>query len=224
MESSQTEIVWNFRQRAGSRNFKVRQGSCSITESIQSYCVESRSCRNMKDLSSLRPLLGGTGTPYPAESAAVREMPSDRILIAVAGAHLSGEPLNHQLTDRGARLVRKTKTAPSYQLFALPGTSPPKPGLVRVGCETGRSIDVEVWDMPLSGFGGFIDEIPPPLTIGTVHLSDGRVAKGFLCEEIAVRDALNISEFGGWKAYLKSLTISAEWKGSGATVFVPPGF
>jgi hypothetical protein len=104
-------------------------------------------------------------------------MPSDRILIAVAGAHLSGEPLNHQLTDRGARLVRKTKTAPSYQLFALPGTSPPKPGLVRVGCETSRSIDVEVWDMPLSGFGGFIDEIPPPLTIGTVHTEYLRVRR-----------------------------------------------
>ena len=164
-------------------------------------------------LDSLRPLLGGTGAAYPAESAAAEDTPSDRILIAVVGAHLSGEPLNHQLTERGGRLVRKTKTAPSYQLFALPGTSPPKPGLVRVGCETGRSIEVEVWDMPLSGFGGFINGIPSPLTIGTVHLSDGRVAKGFLCEEVAVRGALNISEFGGWKAYLKSLAISSEWRG-----------
>jgi len=68
--------------------------------------------------------------------------------------------------------------------------------------------------MPLSGFGSFLNGIPSPLTIGTVHLSDGRVAKGFLCEEVAVRDALNISEFGGWKPYLKSLTISTEWRGS----------
>jgi allophanate hydrolase len=156
-------------------------------------------------LDSLRPLLGGTSAVYPGGSMVVEEPASDRFLIAVAGAHLSDEPLNHQLTGRGGRLVRKTKTAPSYELFALPGTSPPKPGLVRVGCERGRSIEVEVWDLPSSEFGDFINGVPSPLTIGTVHLSDGRIAKGFLCEEVSVREALNISEFGGWKAYLKSL-------------------
>jgi allophanate hydrolase len=156
-------------------------------------------------LDSLRPLLGGTSAVYPGGSMVVEEPASNRFLIAVAGAHLSDEPLNHQLTGRGGRLVRKTKTAPSYELFALPGTSPPKPGLVRVGCERGRSIEVEVWDLPSSEFGDFINGVPSPLTIGTVHLSDGRIAKGFLCEEVSVREALNISEFGGWKAYLKSL-------------------
>jgi allophanate hydrolase len=156
-------------------------------------------------LDSLRPFLGGTSIVYPGGTVVVEEPVSDRIPIAVAGAHLSGEPLNYQLTERGGRLVRKTKTAPSYELFALPGTSPPKPGLVRVGCERGRSIELEVWDLPSTEFGDFINRVPSPLTIGTVHLSDGRIAKGFLCEEVSVRDALNISEFGGWKAYLKSL-------------------
>jgi allophanate hydrolase len=158
-------------------------------------------------LDSLRPSLGATGASYPVARSPSAEPVADRILIAVVGAHLSGEPLNYQLTERGGRLVRRTKTAPSYQLFALPGTSPQKPGLVRVGCETGQSIEIEVWDLPLSEFGSFIREVPPPLSIGTVHLSDGRVAKGFLCEEVAVRGATNISEFGGWKAYQKSLAI-----------------
>jgi allophanate hydrolase len=158
-------------------------------------------------LDKLRPFLGVTGIAHPAVNTAGEKPASDRILIAVVGAHLSDEPLNYQLTERGGRPIRKTKTAPSYQLFALPGTSPPKPGLVRVSCDRGRSIEVEVWDMPSAEFGAFMHGVPSPLTIGTVHLSDGRVAKGFLCEEVAVRDALDISEFGGWKAYLKSLTM-----------------
>jgi allophanate hydrolase len=170
----------------------------AFSENLLFACADSY-------LNSLRPLLGATKCPYPSGGATVDEVLSDRIMVAVAGAHLSGEPLNHQLIERGGRLVRKTKTAPSYELFSLPGTSPPKPGLVRVGCATGRSIEVEVWEIPLTEFGGFINGVPSPLTIGTVHLSDGRVVKGFLCEEVAVQDALNISEFGGWKAYLKSV-------------------
>lgn len=160
-------------------------------------------------LGSLQPSLGGTGQPYPQVPGTDRPANSDRMMIAVVGAHLSGEPLNHQLTDRDARFIRRAKTAPSYQLFALPGTSPPKPGLVRVGAEVGRSIDLEVWELPVAEFGNLLKDVPSPLTIGMLHLSDGRVVKGFLCEEVAVQDALNISEFGGWKAYLKSLNLAA---------------
>ena len=168
----------------------------AFCENLLFACAESY-------LGSLRPRLGATKTEYPA--AAVEAPATDRIQIAVVGAHLSGEPLNHQLTERNGHFIRKTKTAPSYQLFALPGTSPAKPGLVRVGCEAGRSIEVEVWEIPSSEFGAFIDGVPSPLTIGTVHLSDGRAAKGFLCEEIAVQGGRNISDFGGWRAYLRSL-------------------
>jgi allophanate hydrolase len=160
-------------------------------------------------LYSLRPFLGGTNLPYPESPIAAREVNSGRTLIAVVGAHLTGEPLNYQLTDRDARFVRRGKTAPSYQLYALPGTSPPKPGLVRMGAEGGVSIDLEIWDLPLSEVGGFLNQVPSPLTIGLIHLSDGRTVKGFLCEEIAVQDAENISAFGGWKSYLKCQTLAA---------------
>jgi allophanate hydrolase len=163
-------------------------------------------------LRSLRPSLGGTRLPYPDTPVATEETNSDRMMIAVVGAHLTGEPLNYQLTDRDARFVRTAKTAPSYQLFALPGTSPPKPGLVRIGAEGGVSIVLEIWELPLHQFGIFLRQVPSPMTIGMIHLSDGRTVKGFLCEEAAVQDAVNISAFGGWKAYLKSQLLAAAVK------------
>jgi len=129
------------------------------------------------------------------------------VRLAVVGAHLDGQPLNHQLTDRGARLVERTTTAPIYHLFAL-DTVPPKPGLVRVapGEPGAASIEVEVWELDAASFGSFVAEIPPPLGIGTVVLADGSAVAGFICESIAVRDALDITAFGGWRAYRASFS------------------
>ncbi len=126
---------------------------------------------------------------------------SDEVVIAVAGAHLSGLPLNHQLTTRGARLRQATVTAQNYRLYALPGTVPPKPGLVRVE-EGGVAIAVELWAMSTAAFGSFVAEVPSPLAIGTLTLADGRTVKGFLCESCAAPGARDISMFGGWRAYL----------------------
>ncbi|HWZ95582.1 MAG TPA: allophanate hydrolase [Opitutaceae bacterium] len=125
------------------------------------------------------------------------------IHLAVCGAHLSGLPLNPQLTQLGAKLVRATRTAPHYQLYALPGTTPPKPGLVRVK-NGGASIEVEVWELPSDTYGRFVAAIPAPLGIGTLALEDGTSVQGFLCEAHAVEGARNISSFGGWKPFLAS--------------------
>jgi allophanate hydrolase len=122
----------------------------------------------------------------------------------VVGAHLTGQPLNHQLTDRGARLVRATRTAGDYRLFALAGTNPPKPGLVREQHYDGAGVDVEVWAIPENHFGGFVAAVPSPLCIGNVRLSSGEWVKGFLCESIAVQGAIDITHFGGWKQYRES--------------------
>jgi allophanate hydrolase len=158
-------------------------------------------------LESLRPDLGATKTAYPVAQPKRNgvQAPADGVMIAVVGAHLTGGPLNHQLTDLHARLVERTKTAPVYRLFALQGTSPPKPGLVRVGAERGSSIDLETWEIPVHEFGKFIQKVPAPLTIGTVQLENGQQVKGFLCEEAGVSGATDITAFGGWKMYLKSL-------------------
>ena len=125
--------------------------------------------------------------------------------VAVVGAHLSGEPLNHQLTDRGGKLLRTCRTADCYRLFAIPGTKPPKPGLVRVrGATGGTGIEVEVWGLSKESFGDFVALIPPPLGIGTLLLEDGTGVKGFVCESYAVEGARDITSFGGWRAFMRS--------------------
>ncbi len=123
--------------------------------------------------------------------------------LAVVGAHLSGLPLNGQLRERGALLREATTTAPDYRLYALPGTTPPKPGLQRVAAG-GAAIVVEVWEMPLAEVGGFLALIPPPLGLGSVQLADGRHVHGFLCEAHALAGAQDITAFGGWRAFLQS--------------------
>jgi len=123
--------------------------------------------------------------------------------IAVVGAHLAGMPLHGQLVERGCRLVARTLSAPHYRLYALAGTVPPKPGLVRVG-EGGRAIELEVYEMPLDAVGSFLALILPPLGLGSVQLSDGRWVKGFICEPAGLEGAADISPLGGWRAYMAS--------------------
>jgi len=123
------------------------------------------------------------------------------LAIAVVGAHLSGLPLNSQLTERGASLRTVTTTAPQYRLFALPGTSPPKPGLKRVA-SGGAPIAVEVWDLPLAEVGSFLALVPAPLGLGSLTLADGSSVHGFVCEGLALEGAQDITHFGGWRAFL----------------------
>jgi allophanate hydrolase len=136
------------------------------------------------------------------------------VRLAVAGAHLSGQPLNHQLTDRGGRLVASTTTSADYRMVAL-ATTPPKPGLVRVAPSgagvdlpvgvsrpVGVSLPVEVWELPPAGFAAVVAGLPAPMVIGSVGLADGTHVAGFLCEPVAVEGAEDITASGGWLAYL----------------------
>lgn len=145
-----------------------------------------------------RPVDAGTLLPdLPVDT-------SGAITVAVVGAHLSGMPLNGQLLERGAILLESTTTAPLYRLYALPDTTPPKPGLRRVVSD-GAGIVVELWSMPLEHFGSFVALIPSPLGIGTLEVADGRSVKGFICEPWALEGARDITEFGGWRSYIASL-------------------
>lgn len=146
--------------------------------------------------------LGATGHPLPSSNRP-EPAPKNWIELAVMGAHLSGLPLNHQLTSRGAQLIRTARTSASYQFFALPGTVPPKPGMVRCADGQGGNIEVEIWALSPEAFGNFVTEIPSPLGIGTITLEDGASVKSFLCEAIAVTGAQEITRFGGWRAFLK---------------------
>ncbi|MDQ9019999.1 allophanate hydrolase [Acinetobacter sichuanensis] len=126
------------------------------------------------------------------------------VQLAVVGAHLTGMPLNFQLTTRGGTLREKTLSAAYYQLFALKNTHPPKPALQYIQ-QDGQKIELEVWDIPLATFGEIVAEVPAPLGIGNVLLQDGTWVKGFICENYALTEAINISHFGGWRAYIQSL-------------------
>jgi len=146
--------------------------------------------------------LGKTGTPLPPAPEARTPRPGN-LLLSVVGAHLSGQPLNKQLTELSSTLVRACKTAAEYRLYALPNTVPPKPGLVRVS-SGGSAIEVEVWELTAEAFGQFMKGVPAPMTIGTCVLEDGSKVHGFACEPIALEGATDITEFGGWRAYLRS--------------------
>lgn len=156
---------------------------------------------------------GATGQPLPPMEAiaGIRSGTASAatVRVAVVGAHLSGMPLNSQLTERGATLVASTVTAPHYRFFALPGTMPPKPGLLRVAPGTGGAIAVEIWDMPLAHYGSFVALIPAPLGIGTLELADGTGVQGFVCEAWATAGAQDITHLGGWRAYIASLQAAA---------------
>jgi allophanate hydrolase len=124
------------------------------------------------------------------------------VKLAVVGAHLSGMPLHWQLSSRNARLIGAGRTTAAYKLYAMAGGSPPKPALVHVGVEDGAAIEVEVYELDLAAFGSFAAEVPPPLAIGTVDLETGEMVKGFVAEPRAVTGARDISQFGGWRAYI----------------------
>lgn len=147
--------------------------------------------------------LGATDKPRPEESPGAA-LSTPTIQVAVVGAHLSGMPLNTQLTERYSTLIEQTTTSANYRLYALPNTTPPKPGLKRVAAGEGREIIVEVWEMPASAFGSFVDLIPAPLGIGNVELADGRWVNGFICEGYGFEGARDVTEFGGWRAYMRS--------------------
>ena len=143
--------------------------------------------------------LGATDVALPAH--AWRHPRADNyVQVAVCGAHMSGLPLNYQLTERGGQLLARTRTAPGYRLYALPGGTPQRPGLVRAA--RGARIDVEIWDVPVEHFGSFVAAIPSPLGIGKLELEDGRWVCGFLCEEHATQAATDVTHLGGWRAYL----------------------
>lgn len=143
---------------------------------------------------------------YP--EAVEQALAEDYREIAVVGAHLSGMPLNRELKERGGFFRRAAETTSDYRLFALEGTVPPKPGLIRVA-NGGAPIAVEVWALPVAGFGDFIGRIPAPLGVGKLALADGSTVTGFLCEAAATEGQPDISVYGGWRGYVERPAHSA---------------
>jgi allophanate hydrolase len=153
--------------------------------------------------------LGALGCPQPPLAAPPVAPAPGEIPIAVVGAHLAGMPLNGELKSLGARLLETTLTAADYRLYALAQTEPAKPGLLRVKQGAGARIEIEVWALPAEHYGRFVAALPPPMSIGSVRLADGRSVPGFLVEPEALAGARDISSFGGWRAYLAERNVLA---------------
>ena len=145
--------------------------------------------------------LGATNLPLSPSQFSTPKKTGNCIEIIVCGAHMQGLPLNWQLTERGGQFLEKTTTTDGYRLYALAGGPPFRPALVFDG-EKGSHIEVEVWSIPTVELGSFVEDIPAPLGIGKVKLKDGRTMCGFICESHCIMDAIEITEFGGWRSYL----------------------
>jgi allophanate hydrolase len=169
--------------------------------------------------------LGATGRPLPMPSPqstlshraevasgvgwAAKETPSAQpveatVRVAVAGAHRQGQPLHADLLRTGARFVRSCHTAERYRFVALLDLDPPRPGLLRDDNEAGSAF-VEIYDLPVAGFGALVASVAPPLAIGTIELADGEMVKGFLCESWAAVRSHDITKFGDWVVFRESL-------------------
>ena len=176
--------------RPGSVTLLAPKGEDALVASV-GLSIEAEGARN----------LGATDWAF-SSSVELAETAKDTITIAVCGAHMDGLPLNKDLLSRGACFAEKVASAPDYKFYALAGGPPYRPGMVR--CEAGQGVEVEMelWELPISQFGSFMQTIPSPLGIGTLKLSDGRAVKGFICEAEGVKDAEDISEMKSWRRYL----------------------
>ena len=149
-----------------------------------------------------RPFGMGFDRDAPLAGPALAAPQSDLVAIGVVGAHLSGMPLNPQLTSAGGVLLRATRTAPDYRMFVLPDTTPAKPGVIRDPGFVGPGLEIEVWGLPAAAAGAFMAAIPAPLGIGKVRLADGSEVSAFLCEAHAVAGAREITASGSWRAHV----------------------
>lgn len=127
-------------------------------------------------------------------------MTPDTILLAVNGTLMQGLELSPNMTAAGAEFVREATTEPTYRLWSIDDAHP---AMMRVG-EGGRAIALEVWAVPPEGLAAILLKEPPGLSIGKVKLSDGSEVLGVIGETILCEGALEITQFGGWRAYMAS--------------------
>ncbi|MBB5696548.1 allophanate hydrolase-related protein [Muricoccus pecuniae] len=128
-------------------------------------------------------------------------------LLLAVGNHLAGLSRHHELLDEGARLVRPVRTAASYRLLARAAGTSPNPGLVEAAREDGVHIEGELYELPAGAVGRLARLVRPPIRLGQVVLEDGTVVQGYLCDPAEAGEAWDISELGGWRAFLASTKV-----------------
>lgn len=128
----------------------------------------------------------------------------DSLNLAVNGTLMRGLELNNNLLAIGATFVREAKTEPAYRLWSIDDRYP---AMLRVR-EGGVAIALEVWQVPAAGIGSILLQEPPGLCIGKVHLDHGEVVLGVLGEPICCANKKEITQWGGWRAYMEALRVS----------------
>jgi allophanate hydrolase len=136
------------------------------------------------------------GEPAPAPQSK-----SATASIALVGAHLSGLPLNSLVSGRGGRLLRRAQTDAGYRMMRVPGSGVARPGLI-AGDGPAEGFSVEIWEVPLQTLGSLAAELTAPLHFGRLRLSDGTTVLSYLGDDTALAGAQDISEYGGWRAYV----------------------
>ncbi|MBP0445074.1 hypothetical protein J8J14_09800 [Roseomonas sp. SSH11] len=128
-------------------------------------------------------------------------------LLLAVGNHLAGLSRNHELLDEGAKLLQPVRTAASYRLLARGAAADPKPGLVEVAPGSGTRIEGELYDLPSGAVARLARLVRPPIRLGRVRLEDGSMVHGYLCDPAEASGARDISDLGGWRAFLASLEV-----------------
>jgi len=152
-----------------------------------------------------RPLLD-LAARWTGEPAALPVIPPDWSLLAVAGAHLTGQPANGQLVELGGRLHSRARTAGGYRMYRVPGPFP-RPGLIHTGDGPAGGIEVEVWELPTAGIVTMMSLVDPPLHLGPLTLDDGSRVTGFLADTRCANATDDITAHGSWRAHLTSLQL-----------------
>lgn len=122
------------------------------------------------------------------------------IPLAVNGTLMRGLELNGNLLAIDATFLKEAQTEPAYRIWSIGDRHP---AMLRVR-EGGVAVAIEVWNIPINGLATLLMQEPPGLSIGKVRLSDGEEVLGVLGEPILCENQREITEFGGWRAYLES--------------------
>lgn len=120
--------------------------------------------------------------------------------LAVNGTLMRGLELNQNLLEVGATFLYEATTTPNYRLWSIHDVHP---AMLRF-TENGVAIALEVWEVSTAGLIQVLLQEPPGLCIGKVTLATGETVLGVLGEPSLCDGQRDISEFGGWRAYLEA--------------------
>jgi gamma-glutamylcyclotransferase (GGCT)/AIG2-like uncharacterized protein YtfP len=153
-------------------------------------------------------LAGTSGTRIvssPADDSAAGAS-AGSVLLAVNGTLMRGLKLNQNMAAANATFVREAATEPAYRLWSVDDDHP---AMVHVTDDSGAAVQVEVWAVPRQRLAGLLESEPSGLAIGKVRLDDDSTVLCVVGESAAVVGQRDITEYGGWRAYVEATGISS---------------